>query len=289
MTIGVVRALLVAALSVSTIAATTGRWMHDVIIDEDRWTETVGDLLDDDQIADEVAEIVTDRVVATAVDQLVEIPFVPQRIEERAEGTLLDRAAPAVRRLVRSEAASDVWRSAVRRSHGSVVAVIRDDDTAFVGDRQIRVDLSPLADRVVETVTGAVAGALEFGGIDIELAPDLDLDLTIVLYDLRDEALGLDVAANAEAHRTAWTLVAVASVAALALVRGRRRLWIGVAGATVVAAVGVFVFAVRRIEPDGLSETWDRVASTTDGYAGTTALFGIGLLVIGAGLLLTER
>ncbi len=269
-------------VAVSSAAALLGTWLHDTVVQPTGWSDAVGDLLEDDEVAAEVGAIITDRLVASAIDELVDVPLLPGGIEARAEGAIRDRIAPVVDRVLRSEAAEAAWRTAVERSHPGVVALLRDDDTGLVGDRTVRLDLAPLADRIVGAVGGALSDALSIGGIDVDLRPDLDVDLSVTLLDLRNAETALDVADLAEQRRVGWiVLAAVAAGAAVALGPHRRR-WLAIAGLSVAAAAAASAYVLRAVEPDGLPNTWAHVTATADPYVAQTALVGGVLLAFAA-------
>ena len=269
-------------VAVSSASALTGTWLHDTVVQPAGWSDAVGDLLEDDEVAAEVGAIITDRLVASAIDELVDVPLLPGGIEARTEDAIRDRIAPVVDRVLRSEAAEAAWRTAVERSHPSVVALLRDDDTGLVGDRTVRLDLAPLADRIVDTVGGALSDALSIGGIDVDLRPDLDVDLTVTLLDLRDADTALDVADVAERRRVGWIVVAAVATCTTVLLGPRRRWWLAIVGASIVAAATAAAYAVRAVEPDGLPNTWAHVTATADPYVQRTALVGGALLVLAA-------
>ncbi len=276
-------------LAISCAAALLGAWLHDTVVEPEGWVDTLGDLIEDDGVAAEVAAILTDRVVASAVDELVDIPLLPGSVEERVEAEIRSRVAPVVARIVRSEAAETAWRTAIERSHPSVVALLRDETTAVVGDRTIRIDLAPLAERIVDSVAGALSDAVSIGGLDVDLRPDLDLDLYVRLLDLRSADTALDVASTAERHRTAWTVVALASLVLVVALGPHRRRWTAVAGVTIVATATLTRPALGSVEPDGLVETWQQVSSSADPYIWRTVGVGAALVVVTAVLRVVQR
>lgn len=271
--------LLALVVSMSSAAALIGTWLHDTVVQPDGWNDAIGDLLEDDEVAAEVATIITDRLVASAIDELVDVPLLPGGIEARAEEAIRDRIAPVVERVMRSEGAESAWRTAVDRSHPSVVALVRDDDTGLVGDRRVRIDLAPLADRIVDTVGGALSDALSIGGLDIDLRPDLDVDLSITLLDLRDAETALDAADIAERHRVGWIVVAAASACGIVAIGPHRRWWLAVAGLSVAGAAIATAYVLRAVEPDGLPNTWAHITETADPYVGAVTATGIALLL----------
>lgn len=272
--------LLALVVAISSAAALLGTWLHDTVVQPSGWNDAVGDLLEDDEVAAEVAAIITDRVVTSAIDELIDVPLLPGGIEARAEDAIRDRVTPVVDRVLRSEAAEAAWRTAVERSHPSVVALLRDDDNGLVGDRTVRLDLAPLADRIVDSVGGALSDALSIGGIDVDLRPDLDVDLSVELLDLRDAETALDVADVAERRRVGWIVLAAVSAGAAVLVGPHRRWWLAIAGLSVVAAAASSAYVLRAVEPDGLPNTWTHVAATADPYSAQTAGVGGVLLAL---------
>lgn len=269
-------------VAISSAAALLGTWLHDTVVQPTGWSDAVGDLLEDDEVAAEVGAIITDRLVASAIDELVDVPLLPGGIEARAEDAIRDRIAPVVDRVLRSEAAEAAWRTAVERSHPSVVALVRDDDTGLVGDRTVRLDLAPLADRIVDAVGGALSDALSIGGIDVDLRPDLDVDLSVTLLDLRDAQTALDVADLAEQRRVGWIVLAAVAAGAAVVLGPHRRWLLAIAGLSVAAAAAASAYVLRAVEPDGLPNTWAHVTATADPYVARTALVGGALLALAA-------
>lgn len=263
-------------LLLATTASLTGFWVHDTIVDEDGWNATLGDLLDDDAVADEVASIVTDRTIETVLASAIDLPFVSGAIEDAATGPLTEAIRPVVVAAVRSEIGATVWAAAVAAVHDDVVAILRDDSTALVDGSTIRLDLSPLVEQIASRLDDALGPIGSFGITDV-----VDMDLTIVLYDLSEHDTSLDIGSRTEQRRVVWLVLAVAAACTLVVVGSNRPAALAGAGALLVVSAIAFRVGLATSEPDGLDATWSHVAGTADGM--TWAVAGIGIVAVLAG------
>lgn len=260
-------------LLLATTASLTGFWVRDTIVDEDGWNSTLGDLLDDDAVADEVASIVTDRTIETVLASAIDLPFVSGAIEEAATGPLTETIGPVVAAAVRSEIGATVWSAAVATVHDDVVAILRDDSTTLVDGSTIRLDLTPLAVQIASRLDDALGPVGSFGISEV-----VDVDLTIVLYDLSEHDTSLAVGSSSERLRVVLLLLSVAAAGTLVATGSRRPAALAGVGVLLVVSAVAFRIGLAVGEPDGLDATWSHVAGTADGM--TWAVAGIGIVTV---------
>lgn len=140
---GVVRSIMVGLAFIlaclSLVLASTTWWLHDAVLDTDRFVAITAPLADDPQ----VQGVLVDASTSEVGDALDLGPI----------GRYV--VAGIAREIYASDAFARLWENGMRVVHGQVVAVLRNDSSvAPVVDGQIVVNLFPLLDAVLERVDG---------------------------------------------------------------------------------------------------------------------------------------
>jgi uncharacterized BrkB/YihY/UPF0761 family membrane protein len=150
------------------LASAVAVWAHDVMLDSDRWQETVVPLLQDPEVRAAVGETLGDQILA-AVD-----------VEDRARTLLPDRAqilAPAltgaVETFVRdriqeglaSEDVQRLWAEINARVHPKIVAFLRGDEVAGISAENgvVTLNLLPLMAVVLTRIDQRAPGMVTRG------------------------------------------------------------------------------------------------------------------------------
>ena len=123
----------------SLVLATTTWWLHDTVLDTDRFVALTAPLVDD--------PVVQEQLVTVTSAQLD---------EALALGPLATYVVTGISREVyASDAFADVWAAAMRQVHTRVVALLEGDSANVqLSDGQIVLNLFPLYQRVAERVNG---------------------------------------------------------------------------------------------------------------------------------------
>lgn len=226
------------------VVAAWGRW---VVLDTERYTETVAPLAGDEL----VRAAVRDRLVAAAVeaadvevtaDRLVALllgdrdaPGLDAALRVAAstvEEWLVAQVTDAVDDVLASPAFARVWENANRAAHAELLAVLRGDETVLVhvsDGGAVGIDLASVADALGAEMTArglrAVRG--DVGGLEISLVEAESAQR------LRGAYTAVDVAARALAPGCVLALVAGG------LLARRRSRAVALASTGVAAAVGL--------------------------------------------------
>jgi hypothetical protein len=123
----------------SLVLATTTWWLHDTVLDTDRFVTLTAPLVDDPAVQEELV-----TVTATQLDEALGL------------GPIATYAVTGISREVyASDAFADLWAGAMRQVHSRVVAILRGDSARIQTDNgQIVLNLFPLYDRVVDRING---------------------------------------------------------------------------------------------------------------------------------------
>ncbi|MBE0429891.1 MAG: hypothetical protein IBX61_08465 [Thermoleophilia bacterium] len=137
---------LLATISVPVI------WLHQVVVNTDRYVATVAPLSDDPAIKDAVAAYISDELVRlTRIDELTENRF-PDGVD-LLSGTAADVLRDAIYEHVRDEMDSpefgEIWLEANRRAHSAVTQVVLGRDGAGAAQEgEVALNLRQLLDRI---------------------------------------------------------------------------------------------------------------------------------------------
>ena len=188
-----IAAALTAALALMTPAAIAGVWFATVMLDTERYVDTVAPLIDDPDVQQALVDQVTGEIVdAVDVDEvLAEAPIIgliPGAAEglttlidpllERVERALVDGVSAAVA----SDGVATAWESANRSGHAAVVgALTGTSDVVMVAGDEVSIS--------ADVVVTAVRDGLAAEGLDTlaSLVPDVEAQIVL----LRTDALPL--------------------------------------------------------------------------------------------------
>lgn len=244
-------------------------WVHDIVLDTDRYVETVKPLATNPAIEDAAANRIT-RAVAVRADAKavtsdlagwLESQGLPPRVGDavRSLAPQLDDAVTQVARkaadrFVTSDRFETFWTQANRKAHTAVVDVLTGDGRGAVGVNggTVTLDVGDAVDSVrQELVDAGVKPASQI--------PDVDKQMVLFRSDemnkVRGAAHALDVIGN-------WLPVITVVIGAIgiALARKRRRALVttafGAAAACVVMLVALAIvrrYYMDHLPPDVLS------------------------------------
>jgi hypothetical protein len=121
----------------SLVLATTTWWLHDTVLDTDRFVALTAPLASTPAVQDALVE-----ATVTQVDQALNLGPVAQYV-----------IAGIAREVYSSDAFAGVWENAMRFVHTQVVAILRgESNLAMVENGQVVVNLFPVIDRVLERI-----------------------------------------------------------------------------------------------------------------------------------------
>jgi hypothetical protein len=242
-------------------------WVRNLVLDSDRYVDTMAPLVRDPAIQEKVATTVSEAVVESL------------DVEQRAQDALPDRAsflaapiAAGAEQLVHkvtldvleSDAFASVWDFANKEAHDQVVAALtgRDGKTFTTNDGKVVLNLGPLAAQVAQEL--AKVGFKVPDNVDVER-----LNVRFVLIDSQDLASVQRYARWLD--QLAWVLP-VLSLLLYALgvwLAPRRR------AALLKAGVGVTIAMAVSLLAYGFARTvyLDNLPPSTDGHAAGAAVF----------------
>ncbi|MGW1763699.1 hypothetical protein ACWCQL_06365 [Streptomyces sp. NPDC002073] len=240
-------------------------WVHDIVLDTDRYVSTVAPLASDPAIEAASARRITEAAdvrvdgaqVASDLAQWLESQGLPARVGTavKALGPQLDSAADAAvskvaTRFVESDRFERVWTTANRAAHSSVVHALTGEGRGAVGVEGGTVTLDVGA--AVETVKQDLVKA---GIAPAEKIPAVDKQMVLFQSDKLAKIRGavhlLDVLGN-------WLPVLTVVLGAIGVLVARRRrralvtTMLCAAAACLIVAIGLVV--VRRYYLDHLPE-----------------------------------
>jgi hypothetical protein len=237
-------------------------WVRNLVLDTDKYVETVEPLGREKAITDLVAERATDRLfkqVDVAAEAKDALPERAQFLAGPLSTGVETFAREAAKRALASEQFAIVWREANRRAHALVVKALTDEGNVTIKDDKVVLDLSAEIDDVIKR--------LDERGVTVfdNLSPE-QKNLQVELFD----AGQLEQARSAvhlldRARIVLVVLVFVLLGAALALSGNRRRTlmrWgIGLVAAMAVTAV---LLALGRSAYLGVAQNHDAAAASFD-------------------------
>jgi len=263
-------AWLLAALSALLApVAVAGLWFDNVMLDTDRYTDTVAPLIDDPAVQQALVEEVSSQVVAAVdIDELLSSAPVIGLIPGAADGLadLLEPILEAVEQAVRDGAAAVVssegfaatWESANSSAHAGLVAALTGRSAGVeLSDTDVSID--------ADLVVGALRDGLDASGLEGvgTLIPDVDAEIVVLSTDalpaIRSTLGVLDLVGG-------WIwLVCIGLAVATVLVAPRRWPGLALAGGAVLtgtAALAVATDALRRSYIDEQTDVLTSAART---------------------------
>ncbi len=235
--------LLVLATIVLFVSSLTV-WSKRQLLDSDAWADSSSQLLANDQVRGAVAQTLVDRLFERSdVDAQLRA-----RLPEQAQGaapvlaaTLESAAVRAADRLLQTPRVQTLWQNINKRAHAGVVKVLEGKDLGRNGNvstanGNVTLDLRPLITQLATRL-----------GVEDRLKANADPNAGQVVI-MKSSQLGAAQTAVKILHAlSSLLLILVLALYALAiyLARGRRRLMLGAAGASLIF-VGLIIAFMRR-------------------------------------------
>ncbi|MFE2065002.1 hypothetical protein ACFXDH_21845 [Streptomyces sp. NPDC059467] len=256
-------AVLIVLTCILVPVALLATWVHDIVLDTDRYVSTVAPLATEPAVQDAAVHRITEAVgahvdgpqVAGDIAGWLQSQGLPPRAADalRGLGPQIDNAVDqtvtkAATRVVRSDAFAGLWRTANRAAHQAVVHALTGKGRGAIGvsEGTVTLDVGTAVDRVKQDLVDA-------GLKPADKIPQVNKQLVLFQSDelakFRKGARLLDIVGN-------WfpVLVVLFGAAGVLLARGRRRALartaLGAAFACLVVAVGLVV--ARRYYLDHL-------------------------------------
>ncbi|MFF7971588.1 hypothetical protein [Streptomyces sp. NPDC007905] len=263
-------AVLIVLTCILVPVALLATWVHDIVLDTDRYVATVAPLAGEPAVQDAAVHRITGAVgahvngqqAAADIASWLESQGLPPRAADaiRGLGPQLDSAAnqattKIATRVVRSDAFATVWRTANRAAHNAVVHALTGKGRGAVGvsDGTVTLDLGTAVDRVKnELVDAGLKPAAKIPQVNKQLV----LFQSDQLAKFRKGARLLDIVGN-------WfpVLVLLFGVAGVFLAHRRRRALartaLGAAFACLVVAIALVVarhYYLDHLPPQVLSK-----------------------------------
>jgi hypothetical protein len=245
-------------------------WVHDLVLDTDRYVSTVSPLASDPAIEDAAVERITRAAdvrvdgsqVTSDIAAWLESQGLPPRAAEALKGlgpqldsAVNDTVEKVATRFVQSDRFERIWTNANRAAHAAVVDALTGEGRGAVGVNggTVTLDVGEAVDQVKQTLVDA-------GLSPAEKIPDVDKQLVLFQSDqlekIRKGAHLLDVLGN-------WlpVIVVVIGVCGVLLAHRRRRALartaLGAAFACLVVAIVLVVvrrYYLDHLPPQVLSE-----------------------------------
>ncbi|HEX6579048.1 MAG TPA: hypothetical protein VF082_11840 [Jiangellaceae bacterium] len=253
----IVSALAITLGCILAPVAVVSAWLQSVVVDTDRYVETMAPLADDPAVQSVVADAVSNQILTSIdVEALVDQTLgtladvgaergLPERATERIEGLAGPIASgiegfvsDRVDRFVASDRFADIWETVNRESHAQLNAALTGESAAVqIESGEVTIQLAPIIDRVKERLADDGLGL-------ISRVPTVDAVITV--YSGGDVST-MQRAFNAiDRAGVVLPIIAIALiVAGVLLARDRRRATIragvGLAVAMVVLAVAILI------------------------------------------------
>jgi hypothetical protein len=219
-------------------------WSKRQLLDNDAWADSSTQLLANDQVRGAVAQTLVDRLFER-VDVDAQLRA---RLPEQAQGaapvlaaTLESAAVRAADRMLQTPRVQTLWQNINKRAHAGVVKVLEGKDLGRNGNvstanGNVTLDLRPLITQLATRL-----------GVEDRLKANADPNAGQVVI-MKSSQLGAAQTAVKILHALSSLLlpaVFVLYALAIYLARGRRRLMLGAAGASLVF-VGLIIASLRR-------------------------------------------
>lgn len=260
--------------------AVASAWVQSVVVDTDRYVETMAPLAAEPAVQSLVSDTISDQLLSSidldelagqalgAVADVGTQQGLPDRATQRIEGLAGPIASgiegfirDRIDRFVASDRFADLWETVNRESHAQLEAALAGNpDAVVIESGEISVQLAPIIDRVKER--------LEDDGLGLA-ARIPAVDTTITIYSGDDVA---SIQRAFDAINTAGVAIPIIAgilvVAGILLARDRRRATIragvGLAASMVVLALAILI---------GRSIYLDSLDSAGIPYEAATAIF----------------
>ncbi|WP_331767453.1 hypothetical protein [Embleya sp. NBC_00896] len=238
-------------------------WVHDIVLDTDRYVETVSPLASNSAIEAAVANRITKAVdvrvdgvqVTSDLAAWLESQGLPPRVGKAVKGLapqLNDAATQAAHkastRFVESDRFETVWTDANRAAHTAVVDALTGEGRGAIGvdGGTVTLDVGTAVDTVKQDLVSA-------GVSPAESIPDVNKQMVLFQSDKLDQIRG---AAHALDMLGNWLPVIAVLIGAIGVLLARRRrraliaVALGAAAASLIIAIGLAI--ARRFYLDHL-------------------------------------
>jgi hypothetical protein len=214
------------------------------LLDNDAWADSSSQLLANDQVRGAIAQTLVDRLF-----QRVDVDAqLRARLPEQAQGaapalaaTLESAAVRAADRMLQTPRVQTLWQNINKRAHAGVVTVLEGKDlgrngTISTANGAVTLDLRPLITQLATRL-----------GVEDKLKANADPNAGQVVIMKSSQLEAAQTAVKILHALSSLLLIAVFALYALAiyLARGRRRLMLGAAGASLIF-VGLIIAFMRR-------------------------------------------
>jgi hypothetical protein len=219
-------------------------WSKRQLLDNDAWADSSTQLLANDEVRGAVAQTLVDRLferVDVEAQLRARLPQQAQGAAPALAATLESAAVRAADRLLQTPRVQTLWQDINKRAHAGVVKVLEGKDLGRNGNvstanGNVTLDLRPLITQLATRL-----------GVEDKLKANADPNAGQVVI-MKSSQLGAAQTAVKILHAlSSLLLIAVLVLYALAiyLARGRRRLMLGAAGASLIF-VGLIIAFMRR-------------------------------------------
>lgn len=272
----IVSALAITLGCILAPVAVVSAWLQSVVVDTDRYVETMAPLADDPAVQALVADAVSNQILTSIdVEALVDQTLgtladvgaergLPERATERIEG-LAGPIATGIEGFVRdrvdqfvaSDRFADIWETVNRESHAQLNAALTGEgDAVLIESGEVTIRLAPIIDRVKERLADDGLGL-------ISRVPTVDAVITV--YSGGDASTIQRAFDGIDRAGVVLPIIAISLiVTGILLARDRRRATIR-AGVGLVVAMVVLAIAIligRSIYLDSLDEVVPYEAAT---------------------------
>jgi len=240
-------AVLIGLATIIAIVSVFSVWLRTQLLDTDEWVDLSGELLEEPEVQEALSEYLIETVyeetdVVSALEE--QLPPDLEGLASVAAGALRGPLTDGVERLLASDQVLELWESANRIAHQTLVNILRDETTEAVSTSggEVALDLKPIVSEVAQTL-----------GLSGSRVAELPEDAGRIVIFESDELANVQEAVEV-LEFLAWLLVVlVVALYALAvyLARGRRMAVLRNVGWS-VAAVGLIVLIVQAITVRGL-------------------------------------
>lgn len=230
-------------------------WVDNLILDTDRYTETVAPLSNDPAIDNALADRITGELFTTVdVENRLNDAF-PEQIEFLA-GPLTDRlrgyTRDAAYDTLKSDRFNELWVAANRKAHETIVKMLTGEGEVLKADQgQVVLDLEPVLEDVVGNLGDA--GQAVFG----RLASG-NRDLQFVIFEsqaLADAQAGVDLLQKLSIALPLLTLLAFAGTLVLSVDRRHSLVLIGIGSSISMVLLIVVLAVLRTVYLDSIAST----------------------------------
>jgi hypothetical protein len=264
-----------------SVLALVAFWADSKLTTTDQFVALVAPLAADPAIQSAITDQVTDAIVARLATE--------QGAAVSSDDQQRPRIAAAVQEFVQSDRFRELWANALRRAHGTALALLQGTNDGLVSlttGGQVVLDLAP--------VVADVEARLSEQGIDAAGAPSSTEPLEIVLYTSPALATAQDLLVLVDRLAILLPIAAVIVLLVALLIarrRGRALVWIGFGLVLAMAVLVILTFGAPRVGDVASSQVASAVLDAVLASLRTNAavLAVIGLVAAAAGFLIDRQ